>query len=227
MFFSIFFHFIDYGFEINLQKTNKMTFIFLHKCVRNDLHCPNCRNYYLSIYNSRCEAVESLRYYWSECKPDNDEEDYDKDLQKLDMDGSLWISEWERRGNGDKFNVVSINPMTRYDLGDLDYENSHGDNRDEIKYMLLNIKIDRDECCPDNFKYRTTFYSSLDELNLNYEDDLNYDGELNSKIRNFEPIWIPSDSSKNGNFYQLIEVQHNAAYHLNSYCDQLDGANSN
>jgi hypothetical protein len=62
-------------------------FLYLHKCVHNDYHCPICRTYDLTLYNSM--DIDNVKL---KC---------DLPIKEGSYFATKWVDEWVRRGNGD------------------------------------------------------------------------------------------------------------------------------
>lgn len=98
---------------------NIMFHIFLHKEIRNDNHCPECRKHYISAHEKFNDAYDNETY-----------KIYDLDLEneaKFKKGEPIWINEWVRRRNGDKYHIVSPLLGKVYNLQNFDvtkYEES-------------------------------------------------------------------------------------------------------
>ncbi len=76
--------------------------MLFHKRVRNDDHCPICRIFTVSFHST--EAVD---------------EDINEHKETLLKAKSLWIDEWVRRSNGDKYDVLPLSHEETYDLSEV------------------------------------------------------------------------------------------------------------
>ncbi len=63
-------------------------YAYLHKRVRNDEHCPNCRKYYLTV----CETQQHSF----------------KHPELTLTSNTVWEDEWVRRRNGDRYSYQPI-----------------------------------------------------------------------------------------------------------------------
>lgn len=220
-------------------------YIYTHKSIRNDDHCPICRRYYISVHNTFDEA-------YTEAAQDIDSE-YLEDLRE---DQVLWIDEWVRRSNGDKYHIFKITLDKEYDLHDYninikddiydlhdyninkkdDVEDNNKENSNQVDdkdikiyennelYMFLHVNVKKFEWCPDNINYKISFYKTLDSACENGNQFLETLEEEN-KLRKLESIWINNknyDVSKgNGDHYQIIKLENNKVIELNKYCAQV------
>ncbi len=194
--------------------------------VRNDDHCPICRVPFVSFHSSFDNAYSKLL---SDLDPEN--KDFERNKIKLAKGKSIWIDEWVRRSNGDRYQIIELSSSVKYNLNDLDTGCLKSDiSNKNIKYMLLRIKIRTQLDCPNNVRYYVSFYETIDQI---YSETLlskfpqieNYV----SFLTNLEPVWINLNSDLNldkidpsgGDFFQIIEIDSVTGDSLNKYCPQL------
>ncbi|AKI79767.1 hypothetical protein QJ850_gp038 [Acanthamoeba polyphaga mimivirus] len=197
-----------------------MKYMVYHLQIRNDFHCPKCRQPKVFFYNSLEQA------YKKACGYIDNVDDIDRKMLK--MGSSIWRDEWIRRNNGDKYQIIKITTDKEYEL--LKYgnekfneevdENTDGENI--IKYMLLHIKVKTSKWCPDNIKYFVSFYFTLE--NACAFADI---GDKKNLLKNLEPVWINKNKidvglcSKGGDYFQIIELEYDEKINLNKCCEQL------
>lgn len=195
-----------------------MSVLLVHKCVRNDYHCPTCRCYYISIHKSKDDAIKLAG-----------DEVFDDDLDQLKKCNKVWIDEWVRRCNGDLFSIIDIVRDTTYDLSDIDVFNIEVQSNIDTQYMILNIKVRKSEWCPDNILFGASFYHTQDEayehlINDFMIENLDYEPLHKNKLN---PIWIanPDSGDKDGDFYQIVELKYSEPIYVNGLCPYI-GAES-
>ncbi|BCS83755.1 hypothetical protein QLL95_gp0368 [Cotonvirus japonicus] len=205
-----------------------MQYMFYHLKIRNDYHCPTCRQPKIFFYNTLKEAYIQAYSYINNMN--------DTDSEMLQAGSSIWKDEWVRRNNGDKYQIIKIETNKEYEL--LKYYNdgkngslSIGEINEEniIKYMLLHIKVKTSKWCPDNIKYFISFHFTL-ETAL-YQCVQKNIGDKKDLLQNFESVWINNDNDsaeicpKGGDYYQIIEIKSDEEINLNKCCDQLKKLN--
>jgi len=204
-----------------------MTFAFIHVCIRNDEHCPTCRKYYVTCFDDLDEACDYKHL---------DERDL------LKRGGVLWVDEWERRRNGDRYEVFEITSGRIYALnewfisnGEREYDRclaDHGwfDNKSKqlklegsaepVTHMLLHVQVDKRQDCPKNIIFTASFYKSLDNTCVAakvFSRDID-----TSRLKNLEPVWIKyGPKNGNGDHWQIIEIEPKKEIYLNSFCPQI------
>ena len=211
-----------------------MTYLFFHKMIRNDEHCPNCKRYYISFYDTLEDAYIRAK--------DEIVEDTDVDLILLKEGYSVWVDEWVRRRNGDKYQIVKIKPNEIYDLCE-DLSNGFDINHSEMKFMVLRIDVNKSYACPNNIEFHISFYESIDKaydeiiemINiLNYDGDeeteknqLNDDEKL--QLKDLKSIWKNNPDyyaeKGNGHHYQIINMKIEKNIYLNGECSQIQPEN--
>lgn len=182
-----------------------MSYLFVHKRVRNDDHCPSCKRYFVTIYNDAKEIYEMCDLYGDK-------------LDELMESSTVWIDEWVRRGNGDRHTIVPIYTGREYDIALAHNIRPKPSAPDEnVKYMLLHITVDHKKWCPDNITFHATFYKTMDDLK---EDQVDH---LNIEKFNEQTLWIPKSERdiKNGDFYQIIEIKPTETIDINSLCEEI------
>ena len=131
-------------------------FAYLHQRIRNDEHCPLCRQYFLKIFNDENSVTNTTKYNTI----DNDNYFYTE-----------WQDEWVRRRNGDQYTLQPITLNKIYDLNN--FENECDFNRHtpfnlkihkKANYLKIKIIIDKTEYCPNNILYFLTFFENNDEI---------------------------------------------------------------
>ncbi|AYV77483.1 MAG: hypothetical protein Dasosvirus4_4 [Dasosvirus sp.] len=226
-------------------------YLYLHQIVRNDEHCPVCRRHVISLYKTLDEACnEAMKDINDRILKGYGEKDNNY-LYQLEKGWVIWIDEWERRRNGDKYQVFKLSPYTIYNLNEYDSNESKqkNDKWAWLKYLFLQIKINKSQYCPDNIIFSASFHATLisakrgaleflRKLEINddelFGDDLKQrKDEVEKDIKEHigpdlfaeKPIWINNDyfdpEEDNGNYYQIIKIKYNKKYYLNSFCEQL------
>ena len=99
-------------------------YAYLHQRIRNDEHCPNCRKYYLTVYETQQDCFERC--------------------PELTLtNNTVWEDEWVRRRNGDCYSYQPIVFGLEYDLNS--FENiqckQNKKNRD-IQFILICKTVD-------------------------------------------------------------------------------------
>ncbi|AAV50318.1 hypothetical protein [Acanthamoeba castellanii mimivirus] len=206
-----------------------MKYMVYHLQIRNDFHCPTCRQPKVFFYNTLEEA------YNKACNYIGNMDDFDREMLK--KGSSIWIDEWIRRKNGDEYQIIKITTNKEYEL--LKYENekfnldsdvdensdvNEDSNVDEniIKYMLLHIKVKTSKWCPNNIKYFVSFYFTLENA-CDFADI----GDKTNLLKNLESVWINKNKidvglcSKGGDYFQIIELESDKKINLNKCCEQL------
>lgn len=133
--------------------------MLFHLCIRNDDHCPTCRQPTVTFFETKEEAVEHaiklFNHLWKE-------EEIAEYRERLSNGESIWIDEWVRRSNGDRIQIVKVSSNDRYKLTKKklygNYAGVCGAN-----YLLLQAKVNPEESCPDNITYQISLHSTLDE----------------------------------------------------------------
>lgn len=229
-----------------MSSTNNICKLYAlsHLKIRNDEQCPNCRQYALSFHESNQEAYEMAG------KDNLDDEELSiEDLRTLKSNDYLWVDEWVRRRNGDRYQVFPIVLDKKYKSLSDEYEsistdlegNAGGRASGLPEYMLLHIKVDKDEWCPDNMIINVSMHLNQDTAFI--ASDL--DHSFKSEFRGGKGIWIPirtydwySDDEEDkpqgtigdntrkehtdkdhGEFYKLIKIELNKPFYLNDYLD--------
>ncbi|AKI78797.1 hypothetical protein qu_45 [Acanthamoeba polyphaga mimivirus] len=209
-----------------------MKYMVCHLQIRNDFHCPTCRQPKVFFYNTFEEA------YNKACNYIGNMDDFDRKMLK--EGSSIWIDEWIRRNNGDKYQIIKITTNKEYEL--LKYENEEfheesdvetdAESNEElcgeniIKYMLLHIKVKTSKWCPNNIKYFVSFHFELETA-----CDIVDIGDKSSLLKNLEPVWINKNKldvglcSKGGDYFQIIELESDKKFNLNKFCSQLKKLN--
>lgn len=197
-----------------------MKYMVYHLQIRNDFNCPTCRQPKVFFYNTLEEA------YNKACGYIDNIDDFDRKMLK--EGSSIWIDEWVRRNNGDKYQIIKITTDKKYELlkhyeEDLDEEiDSEIIEENTIKYMLLHIKVKTSKWCPNNIKYFVSFHFEL-ETACDFVDI----GDKKNILKNFEPVWINKNKidaglcSKGGDYFQIIELESDKKINLNKCCEQL------
>jgi|688.fasta_scaffold807515_1 hypothetical protein len=124
-------------------------YAYLHQRIRNDEHCPNCRKYYLTVYQTQQHCFKH---------------------PKLTLtNNTVWEDEWVRRRNGDCYSYQPIVLGLEYDLNSFEYIECECEqnNYENIQFILICKTVDTRLYCPDNIKYSVWFFNDL--LRLTYE----------------------------------------------------------
>jgi hypothetical protein len=220
------------------KTSSQKTYLYYHKLVRNDDHCPICRRFYISIHTNKKDAI-------SQASEDIDDS---TDVLYLEKYGDVWIDEWVRRRNGDQYKVFEIELNKTYKFFTSDYSYSEdGKNIEKdmkklsienssIQYVLLHVDINKSEWCPYNIKYSVSFHNTLDDACEKVSDFC--DKSNIEELKKLQPVWIPEwiedlnnctinttdkDMAKikqtgNGDYYQIIKMEYDKQIYLNEYC---------
>jgi len=221
-----------------------MSYVYIHKQVRNDWHCPTCRIYYISLYKTKDEALkDALKEVSSEIKNKDD-------IESLKSGEPIWIDEWARRSNGDAYQIFFLISNTIYDINCFDMDNIDDDDSkkittiQEIKYMFINVILKKDKFCPDNIKFKISIHTNVDDvvniairkIKSDYHDE--YKNNFSRKtiktryktyyklLKKLESVWVSDlDNEENGNFYRIIELNKDKKIKLNDYCSKIQEKN--
>jgi hypothetical protein len=120
----------------------KRMYAYLHQRIRNDEHCPTCRTYYLTVFENKMDCGML----------------YEKG------NNSVWVDEWIRRRNGDRYTIQPINYEKIYDLNEFDELNCVKIPNMSAKFILIHTLIDKQEYCPNNIKFNVSFYENESEI---------------------------------------------------------------
>lgn len=201
----------------HVKEDQPLKYAFIHLNKRNDRGCPWCRMYYISLHSSPVIALRNLPEY-----------DGNTDKVNKKVGSSVWITEWERRGNGDNYQVLQVETGHSYDpneqnICDTVKNNSTPDIK--IQYMLVYTHIDNTECCPDNIKLRISFFETqtdaIDTFKNHIEEIYNndYDNELirpHENILESEPI-IKSYRNDKVHHFKIVELKKDKKYCINRF----------
>ena len=211
----------------HLKKEPGMRFLTFHKKVRNDDHCPVCKRYYVSVHRTQASACGQL---------DTDKFSA-KQLKRLENGEAIWIDEWVRRSNGDRYQILRIVPEESYHLNNLaSYCDLSSDAKDigvcgdDLRYMLLHVHVDKAEICPDNVILCISFYATVriatfaaTEAVTECKKSECSKAEI-SKLSELEPVWINKNDTTtkdSGDHYQIVKLVEGETMYLNSYCSQI------
>lgn len=156
-------------------------YLYTHLCIRNDEHCPNCRKYYVSICFDLNNALEKIP-------------------EKAKLNEFIWIDEWIRRRNGDKYQVIIPKLNVMYDISNdldsksLDEANKLDENVDvlvnDLTNNLINIYviklINENKRCPDNYIYKIGIF--LDDKFNDYLNKLKVDLSFEDEDKGYKTI---------------------------------------
>jgi hypothetical protein len=190
-----------------------MSYILFHYQIRNDYHCPSCRQPTVYVCESIEEACNKFKQFNIESE---------RNLEILRNGEPIWIDEWERRRNGDLYQIVKIIPDITY-IPNLNNLNEHDSilekDQNMVKYMLLHIVVDPSEWCPYNIKYYMSFHETL-ELT---QKEMMRKSSVNDCLdeSNFDSIWINSEKGKGGNYFQIFDLDTNRKINLFESYKQL------
>jgi hypothetical protein len=171
-------------------------FLHLHKCVRNDYHCPNCRTYDLTLYNHNPIDIDSVN------------RDSESPIEEGPYFTTKWVSEWERRGNGDRYTIQPIKLNKEYNLGKFEeeYDDDFEKNPElygKPNWFLLKVVITDRNRCPDNIKIFTTFLDKKED----FDGDLLDDKAIELLIE-YNGLWLPRDYDNYDSFYyKFVELK--------------------
>lgn len=184
-----------------------MQYIFFHKRIRNDDHCPLCRRYYISIHeNLEPVYTETSEYFTNEV------------FDNLKKGKVVWVDEWVRRRNGDKYQIFKVIPEKTYDL----HQWNHADeinNEHKVQHMFLHVNLNKSKWCPDNINYTISFHKTLEEACIKGARFLDSIADMES-LKTLQPIWQANDSNGqgSGDHYQIIPLECGKRLCLNDYC---------
>lgn len=211
---------------------SSLKYVYVHKCVRNDNHCPTCRMHYVSVHANESVALEKMP----------------EDQQFVNE--PVWVDEWVRRSNGDRYQVFQSRVGGNYDLAEHDVNDSFSGLYQSgeiccVSYMLVNIKIDKDKWCPNNITFNIEFFETFknaftkmierfkleveyDDEDLSDNEDDNYDdgtneeniGNIYDENKNTK-ICVRKRSKKIFNFFKIVKLEDNTEYCINEMFSQL------
>lgn len=153
--------------------TSTGPFLLVHKCVRNDNHCPTCRCYTLSLHPTRSAAIaKGVELICTS----NEHSNVEAEVRELETTGSTWVDEWVRRSNGDWYQVQRVALDTVYPLQHLTRPpwtatdvleacDTSVPGVPDIRFLLLHIVIDRTEWCPDNIRFEVSLHATVEAAN--------------------------------------------------------------
>ena len=193
--------------------------------VRNDEHCPICRQPILSFHNSITDAYDEAE----KCIKDRDE-DEDALIPNLLNGDSIWIDEWVRRRNGDLYQIVKIIPDKKYnsvewedDVESINFNCCKQNHQN--KFMLLHQRIRITENCPFKNIYQFSFYQSYESA----QNALlkNMSKKKYNKFIQLDKLSFSVDKHKNDkliglDYFQIIELQPNLKINLSECCPTLE-----
>jgi hypothetical protein len=171
----------------NEQKSIK--YMFHHLMIRNDEHCPICRRYYISLHST----LKDVLNYFSSIELENELDETDKHM--LETGGPIWIDEWERRRNGDKYQIVEIKKNKIYNL-----RNYHINDYDQY-YVNFDNFFDKD--LNDNE------YNDDSEDESENDDDENDDNDDNDNNNNNNDSDNDDNEENEGINYMLLHIHVN------------------
>jgi hypothetical protein len=116
--------------------------------------------------------------------------------------------------------------------------NSYGKSDIDVRYMLLHIKLRKEEWCPDNIQFNVSFYQDKcdaveqsvhlirDHMIDNSNEPDEYDPPYKTKelLYDSKPMWIPNSSSgdADGDFYQVVELKVGKVIYVNGLCSNIN-----
>ena len=122
-------------------------YAYLHQCIRNDEHCPNCRKYYLTVYQIQQHCFKH---------------------PKLTLtNNTVWEDEWVRRRNGDCYSYQPIVFGLDYDLNSFKDIECEQNKYEDIQFILICKTVDTRLYCPHNIKYSVWFFNERSRLTCN------------------------------------------------------------
>jgi hypothetical protein len=210
--------------SVPVKQIQLARYVFFHTVVRNDDHCPVCRRHYVTFYSDFDEAVKCASQEMEEkAKP--------KRIERLKKGHAVWIDEWVRRSNGDRYRISNLRPeMTHQFGGEYDQDVENGELKNNVSFMALHICIRRSEWCPENITFSVSFHTTIEKAcdmgkSSLYSDEEDEDKSIIDsveKIRNLQPVWKPcGDDEGSGNHFQIIPIECNKKMYLNEHCYQL------
>ena len=165
-------------------------YAYLHQRIRNDEHCPTCRTYYLTVFENKIDC----------------------DMLYEEGNNSVWLDEWIRRRNGDRYTIQPINYEKNYDLNEFDELEYDEIPNISAKFILLHIIIDKNEDCPDNIKFNVSFYENKSEIMTScYKIE---EEEDKKKLLETKEFTIIEDSKLD--YYEIIEIEFGKKIYINA-----------
>jgi hypothetical protein len=182
-------------------------YVEINTSVRNDFPCPQCKTHTIKFIKN-INPTESL-------------------LNRLHR--ITWVDKWERRGNGDRCQVIKINPDVEYSLNVKNVKSSehdipiyHNQFSCDIKYLILYINANKRKNCPDNFVHNLIFVENISvalEIRNRYMKYIKFDA---NNVFNVAPIddrscditmLINYDESE-CHYFEIIELVNGITYDL-------------
>jgi hypothetical protein len=178
-------------------------FMLVHICIRNDEHCPSCRQYYITLCNSLEECCE--------LSPDPD---------RIQRGLSVWVDEWIRRRNGDFYIAKQVEPSVNYDLCNLeDTDFRISDGSFNPGWVVITTIVDRQKWCPENINFHVQFFATKGHAYIYLFNDYDWSSESKRKFVKEHVHW-ESDDDQSGTHVQLLDCN-TTEIHLNQYCPQI------
>ncbi len=190
-----------------------MNYMFYHLKVRNDEYSTKCRQPVVFFCETWDDVYDNAKNYLL-----NFCEDYEKVLLGLNNNESLWIDEWVRRSNGDKYEIINIrnsnycDSAIKFSMSDIN-----------INFMLLHIKIRPRKLSPDNIKYNMSFHENIDNAKIKAHENKNFKDKDNS-LEQFNSVWVVKDEdniSHGGDYFELFELEDGEIINLRKTCLDL------
>src|SRR5437762_10716938 len=145
--------------KIYESESKSIKYMFFHSVIRNDDHCPICRRYYISLHSTMNDALAFSSVSLED----------ESDICALKTNKPVWVDEWVRRNNVDKYQIIELVKNKIYNLRNYNIdsgESNDSDNNDTryslggFNYMLLHIHINKENWCPDNINFKISFYET-------------------------------------------------------------------
>jgi hypothetical protein len=144
-----------------------------HLVVRNDSHCPTCRMWYFKVYKSNLQQSGNV----------------------------IWVDEWVRRRNGDKYQTITIIKDKIYNLSNYSLESGNDIGAAAVTHAVVFISVDKSKWCPDNIVFSISFHENIEGA-AKVNDS--FSGEYDENIYSY-----------------VIELKDNEEICLNDLCNEI------
>lgn len=227
-------------------------YLYSHLRVRNDDHCPICRIVLISIHDSLTEASRSVGdmvYEEEDSASEDEDQDEEKSvickgpsllLHKLFEMKDIWIDEWVRRSNGDRYCISTLTDGTQYNLSQM-HKYSSEENEKDFRFLLLHTQV-REWDCPNNIQFYGSFYEKRSDACKALQKECNLTLEQMTKFEQSESIWLESvdnydwdeypehgieadSDDAEGDHYQLVPLKIGQEIILNDFCPAIQPQN--
>jgi hypothetical protein len=189
-----------------------------------------------------CEDVEDT-YKLASVYLHDDKSSY-SDLKHFMSDHDIWVDEWVRRSNGDRYITFVPHFNIFYKLSVLHQREDikEAKNSEKIQYIFLRIKVDNSKRCPENIEFWLSFHSTLVNAIVFAKNQTKWDTDFTEetpvfdrkdrkKLYSLEPVWIEAENKRDpsshivGDFYQIIPISLHVKIDLHRYCSYIQPKN--